>query len=357
MKKLLIVLLSLMVVGALAFAQDAAKPTVTVGGRVETGIQISPDAKTAVLHDDDSGTPGRIRLDTTVVLGDFDLFVRVASDTASNASDVTNGKYNMNNITNYYAGYKFLDGKVILRAGNPDAATTGTVNKGWGDGINPCGGVQAIVAPIDGLFIGGAIGNLSNSSQTLGKTLEQPAVGFAYAMPGFGDIRVNWETYNRLFTAGVNYTAMAGLKAQVEGYYITGDKYTTNTTSKSEFELFQDFAYTVSGFTPEVVAYEGKNSDDALAFSVNPQVAYAASSVITLGAGVTYVSDKDNIATKDITFPYGAAGDKSTLSASPYIQFNFNSLASCLKIWYDTGDLSNSSAKNSKFEINFRSFF
>jgi hypothetical protein len=368
MKKLLIVLLALTVVGIFAFADDAENPTVTFTGRVETGVQImfaDPDP-TAILHDDDSGTNGRIRLDTVAALGDYELGIGIRTD---NLADFGPGMY--------YAGYKFLDGKIILRAGATDASTTGTVNKGWGDGINSDGGVQLIIAPIDGLQIGAMAGHLNGTSALVKDTLGKPGFGLAYAAPGFGDIRINYTAFDHLFTAGVNYTGMAGLKAQLEGYYINGADYASKKTFDTaifgdltstgptefqgdwdyEFELFQDVAYTVGGLTPELVAYEGIAGGSALAFKVNPQVSYAATPVITLNAGVTYLSNSDNdVFFKDIDLVYDA-DDTYAISFSPAITFNFNKLASCLKIWYDSGDVVHTDTSDGKLEINFRSFF
>lgn len=343
MKKFVLVLLAVALVGAMAFAQDAAKPTVTFTGKVETGVQINPDKMTAVLHDDDSGTNSRIDLDVKATLGNFELGYYLRSDSLAAVS-----------VPNFWAGYTFLDGKVILRGGKTDAGTTGTVNKGWGDGINTNGGIQLIVAPIAGLQIGGSVGNLSATSAAVADTLEKPAVGLAYAIPNIGDLRINYESFLKLFTAGFNYTGMANLTAQVEGYAIM-DK--TNN-----MEAFENVAYAMGAFKPILGLYEGTAKSTALAFKINPEVDYTVSPVVLVGVSGTYVKNGDAGVWKDITPDYYAdgvtsLGNTSSYSVSPFIQFNFNSLASCLRIWYDTGDLANTDVSNGKIEINFRSFF
>jgi len=342
MKKLLAVLLTLTVVGVFAFADDAAKPTVTYTGKVETGFQINPNAKTIKLHDDDSGTASRIDLDVKATLGNFEVGYYIRDDLA----DANNAF----SASNFWAGYTFFDGLAIVRAGKTDAGTTGTVNKGWGDGINSDGGVQVIIAPIAGLQIGGAFGHLTAASQDLKDTFGKPAVGLAYTLAGLGDLRVNYTSFDRLLTAGFNYTGVPGLTAQLEGYGI-GNKI-------SPMEFFEKIGYTVGSATPYVQAYEGTAKDLDLAFLVNPGVDYAVNSVVTVGGSFTYTSNKakNAYAWKDIGSPAKDTVLKdSGYSASPYLQFNFNSLASCLKIWYDTGDLANKG--DGKIEVNFRSFF
>jgi len=354
MKKLLVVLLALTVIGVVVFAQAAATPTVTFNGRVEAGFQINPDTKTVIMHDDDSGKASRVRLNVKAVLGDFELGYYMTDDYADTGNSFA--------ASSYWAGYKFLDGKFIVRAGATDASTTKTVNKGWGNGINAVRGVQVVVVPMSGLSVGAAFGNITAAATDAKNTLYKPAVGLAYAIPSIGDLRVNYQSYDKLFTAGFNYSGMAGLVAQVEMYNI-GYKAGTFTAGIGDIvkpsEFFEKGAYTMGSLTASVQAYEGIGKDLDLAFKVTPGVDYAVSPVITAGASFTYYSNakKNAYAWKDIAKVTGKDGayEDTGMSASPYVQFNFNKLASCLKIWYDTGFLANT--KDSKIEVNFRSFF
>lgn len=365
MKKLLVTLLSLMAVGAFIFAQDAAKPTVTVDGRVETGIKVNADKQTAVLYDDDSGDPSRVRLDAKATLGDFEAGVYVRDENlAYNATKGTGLGYA---ASNYWVGYHFLADAIVLRAGVTDASTFTTVNAGWGDGINTNGGVQVIVTPVKGLSFGAASGNLTNTAATLGSSLEKVAVGASYSIENVGALSLNYTSKNKLFTAGFNYTGVPGLTAQLEGYYqkdagydLDGDG-TNDFVNSYDVELFQNFAYVIDSLTPSVALYEGFTKETLLdqagsAFKINPALDYKVSPVVNLGAGVTAVYDKDNKLwkTKDITSP---DGNDISFSAKPYVQFNFNSLASFVKIWYDTGDLKNTGSSDGTLVLQFRAFF
>ena len=336
MKKLLIVLLALTVLGVFAFAQDAEKATVTLTGKVETGMQFLLKDKTVAMHDDDSGTPGRVDLDVKATLGDFELGYYLRDDDISGAS----GTHGIT-VPNYWVGYSFLDKMVTLRAGNTDASTTKTVNKGWGNGIDSKNGVQLIAAPVAGLQIGGAWGYLSDTQIDYANK-SNAAVGFTYAITDIGALCANYESVDKLFTAGFNYTGMPNLTAQLEMYYIAN-------SDIQEMEFFQNVAYAMGALKPMLAVYEGKTKDAAFSFKINPEVDYTVSPVILIGVSGNYTSDKDAYAFKDITT------DKA-YNFSPFVQFNFNALASCLKIWYDSGDLNNSGA-GQKLEINFRSFF
>ena len=369
MKKLLVVLLALSCISLMVFADDA-KPTVTFSGEVETGFVVNADKATIARYDDDSGNASRIRLGVSATLGDFEAGYYINSL----ADDATLTQPNAFTACNYWIGYHFFDGKVILRAGQTDAEVTSTVNQGWGDGINANGGVQLIVTPIAGLTIGGAMGNFTSTADDLNGTVFQPAFGFSYAIENVGALCANYTAINKMFTAGFNYTGTPNLVAQLEAYYQQNASVTYSGSSyvvKTVFEGFQNVAYTIGALTPGVTVYEVYNKydtfadDKGTAFKVVPNVSFKVSDMISLGGEVGYTSNKDgkvvtsddiSWAESDDTATDGTLAD-SILYVQPFIQFNFNSLASFLKIWYNTGDLGNPGVQDGKLYVGFRAFF
>jgi len=295
MKKLVVLMIVLMFVGAYVFA-DAANVTagsgaaVTVAGAVEAGAKIVNSGSTTTIQQftNNEGTTGWANLNLGASIGDMSANFYLRS------TDFTTWT-----IPNAWVTEKLLKDMIELRAGNMDNAATSTANKGWG-GVNGVG-IQVLVLPISGLTIGANIPApltavaIDDKAAGLAKTFK---VGAAYAMPNLVTVDLTYQAAGE-FDAGVNVTAVPGLTAQVEAQILTA-KGATNT-------IFENVTYALGALTV------GANATEALAtattITIVPTVSYTISPTLNVYGQIGYTTPGNTIAPEvGVGLPFNAMG-------------------------------------------------
>jgi len=176
MKKALIFLLSLAVVGAV-FAQDA--PTFTLGGSLQTGFvyQMGDNKVDPVIWNfaDDAGNDAyRLRVDGTAVNGNTGVKFRLQSDSEKDV------------FVKYAFTYvDLLEAMVTVQAGY-GIDTNDWRTKGDDELDFEGSGVKVMVKPIDGLNLGGMVRLPDAEADAVELADAGYILGFAYAMAPLG---------------------------------------------------------------------------------------------------------------------------------------------------------------------------
>jgi len=344
MKKALVLILGLMMVGTMVFAQDAA--TVKFTGTVKTGAVITLDSdldpSIAVLNNDDPNV-SRIRLGVNASIGDFSLDYLITVDLTS---PVGLPAYIP---ANFWVTALFLDKMVEMRFGAIDHKAVDTKNKGWG-GLNT-NGAQFVVVPITGLWIGAAVpayfddgvANLGDA-QLLEDAFKNFAVGAKYSSPNLADFMLTYmgssADDSADFAAGVNVTAVPNLVAQLEVLMSNiGGVAATDTN-----DIFENVEYTMApfifGVEGEQILYPS-DTDLDMTISVKPKITYTIMTGTDIGASVKY------------TMAPSATVD-SSLVVDPWVKFTFaKDMTLKIDAAYTIGDLSDSGVWTCPINANF----
>lgn len=280
MKKLLVVLLALTVIGGfMAFADDAAAaPTMTISGSGQTGIRFTGGNGAAFSGQQwttNNGTPGDFWFVTTYggTTGGGKLEFYTKNDVSNPISiDVLAGWWKPISMLQLNAGYGY---------GN----FWSTPIEGWS---NYGTGFNAVLTPIDGLNVGVEY-NATNTVTALDLS-KQLDIAASFAAKDIGTFGVDYATAGTLI-AGANVTAVPNLTAQVDFKFLT---------AASQYRAEEQFKYAIDALVPGVWAYESSITGDA-AWGVKPFVNY------TIGAY-----------TPGFFFQYNA---DATWSTGPYVTF------------------------------------
>jgi hypothetical protein len=336
MKKAFVALLAVALVSWFAYADDAAKPVVSVTGNMKTGFvadlqtkDTDTAAKTIKAWDNDDGTPLRATVDFGVTLGDTTAHLITRST-----------DYATNPVINAYIGQNFFDKALTVRAGEIDPGVVSTENKGWNSlGIQ---GVQISGTPMAGLVVGLAIPTPVVAVKT-SDAMKNFRVGAEYILPSvarfdfvyFGKTAIGSDTGSVLgkdgaIEAGVSYKAIAGLTAQAEVQYVNGQD--ANGDSDTSMELFLNGAYKIDAMTPSlaVVVYSFKNENAAY---------NTKKSSIKLDPCFDYAIGKNNVGVEACY--YTEKGTESgVVEFIPYVKVG-SDLGTC-KIYIDATDVAHS---------------
>jgi len=278
MKKLLIVLLALTVLGVFAFAQDAA-PTLVWGGSVNSGFaEVSNSAASTNVgqyYDYNSESGGRIRLQGAINAADGNsgFQFRVQNDGLGATAPVLNQAW---------AYGKFLDGMVKVEAGklNNYAFSTGD----WACFGDHDGGLGALlsVTPMEGVAIGAYLPMPTGGTGYTSGTLQ-----FAYTMKDVFTL-VGGYTLSPLTTntgdiyAGVVLKAIPNLAfdAELQLTKLADSAPVLSGTTT----IVEHAAYTMGAMTASIYAaqwmYAAASSN--LYYNFEPQVAYKVADPVTV---------------------------------------------------------------------------
>jgi len=307
MKKLLVVLLALTVIGGfMAFADDAAAaPTMTISGSGQTGVRFTGGngaAFSGQMWTTNNGTPGDFWFDVNYggANGGGSLELYTKNDVANPVSiDVLAGWWKPIAMLKINAGYGY---------GN----FWSTPIEGWS---NYGTGVNAIVTPIDGLNIGVEY-NGTNTVTAL-DLAKQMDIAASYAATGLGTFGVDYAL-SGLLIAGANVTAVPNLTAQVDFKF---------DTVASKYRAEEQFKYALDALVPGVWAYE--DSIGTVAWGVKPFVGY------TIGAYTPGFYFQYNADASWATGPYVTfKADKNAVKAyadyksTTYFDFGFRYVVS-----------------------------
>jgi len=346
MKKLLLVLLALTVLGVMAFADDV---TWTYGATIKTGAQITVGDSTstpdilAKVYDNDDGVPSRVRFDAEAALGDFSAHIRVGGDGAGLTVDKTY-TFNAMFLNAWWATGKFFDKMLEVRAGNIDNSVTDTVNNGWGG--SSVEGVQLVVVPISGLSI--AYGLPFGAGEKFASDYSASKIGFAYSMPNLATVKFTWMN-----AGGDKQSDVAGGVRILAVPYLTADLevQATNLGFKAavpvntdNIELFENAQYAMGAFAPGIVLDEVLYNDSSFKMQlyVKPYVDYTVSDSLMVGGNVKFTNNA------------GGTDKLQSLGIDPYVKMIFNSKAT-LKTDFAFGipDLTDTATWQMPININF----
>jgi len=212
MKKLLVVLLALTVVGVFAFADDAAAapaaPTLTFSGSVKTGAQVDvkqyADKATLKLWESDDPAASYLYFDGTVAGTNAGAKFEIAAPAVA-TTVVTDTLYG------WYSPISMLK----LSAGKGYDVVYETPIEGWDNGQQ---GVQLKLSPIAGLDLGAEYhvatisGTAANgSADEIDASRIQATAKFA--LPDLLTIGANADFQQKSYIFGVNVTALKALTA------------------------------------------------------------------------------------------------------------------------------------------------
>jgi hypothetical protein len=285
MKKLLVVLLALTVLGIFAFADDAAAPALQITDSFSTGVLFtSPSTgdNSLSLYDYwDNGKALYNDVDLTYAAGDWKWFGEL--DTATGAGPVWDA---------LSVKGSFFDKMLAAELGwtaNGDFTSLGDqgANNWW------IKGAILTVAPISGLTIGYGIPLTTGATgATATDATKGSMLGLAYSMDKMFAVKA--EYLMGVATNTSKFNASFALKA-VDNLTFTAEAFmtalgATDATNKSMFD--ETVAYTMGALQPGVVAYEYiyAMSGSGLAYNVKPYVNYTIDKT-TLTANFKYFSD------------------------------------------------------------------
>jgi len=320
MKKLIVLLLALSVVGIAVMAQDAAAapaPTLKFSGYFNIGpeyYQLNGGAQEWYSNGSDSSTQGRFNLNAKYDAGSYGVAFRLREQDQwgiGNSGEVF--------ARRLYGWMDAFNGMVRFQAGRLGdyAWSTGSGGNSWNcfgnlDGFT---GMQVQIKPIDGLNFGGFVPFNSTASGAFAKVnssgvpvnasavsnpgdivdaFSQGMIAGAYYLKDVGDIELGYMPGmfkdTGMFFFGAAYTGMSNLTAMVEGIMDNiGD---TGTGGYAFTYLWINAAYKMDALTVGVIAEPQiySWSDLGTKLRINPSVSYTIGDVAP-GLGFVYLSD------------------------------------------------------------------
>jgi opacity protein-like surface antigen len=252
MKKLLIVLLALTVLGGFAIAQDA--PKLAFSGSVSTGFHIASDKDanlSAFQYESNNPSNGTGYFDAAIATaksGAFAEFV-VAGDVPAVTQDSLYGWWKPAEMVKVLIGYGV-------------GSYYKTPIEGWKTSTT---GMQIQLDPIPGLQLSAEYqaGALPGAKFDASKNISFDA---SYAMKDMFKVGLDYDTAGKVLVAGLDVMAVPNLTAQADFRYTDG-------TKKTEVE--ENFAYAMGAMKPSLWAFETKVDTADMTWGVKPGFAYA----------------------------------------------------------------------------------
>ena len=279
MKKLIVLLLALAVVGSAVYAQDVKT---SWSAYLDTGFKYNAGTDTLMATGYDSGTAsGRFNLNGSWSYGDFGLKFRLRAQPFYADSGYQNAF-----VRRAYVYYKLLGGKVELDSGILGVASYYTPYNGYGTGDDPNKGFAVQAFPMNGLSVAYFV-PVTIAGDTLANAFKNSNVAVAYSVPKFADFLFVAKTVgqaNVSLIASANITAVDKLSAIVEFENSVAVSGTYNNVTEY-------FAYDLSPLSVSVAANQHFSTvGAALYWNVNPGVSYTVSKVTSVGADLGYDS-------------------------------------------------------------------
>ncbi|WP_158908708.1 hypothetical protein [Rectinema subterraneum] len=311
MKKLIVLLLALAMVGAV-FAQAAA-PALTFSGYLNTGFQYDTGTDLVKLYGAYAGQTSRLRLNAAYTNGDFGVNFRYQSNDSATAPTVGQALV-WGNLFNKM---------VTFKAGKLNDYTWATPYNAFGN-FDGQTGVQVQLKPVAGLNFGVFV-PLVAAGATPANTFKDMSIAGKYSASGLADFLVNLNlgTAANALYGSVNVTAVKDLTAILEA------KVTDLTKVSTTLYMDQYLSYAMGDLS--VGAYIDQTFGTPFGWSVSPEVDYTMGNV-ELYASFTYASDK-------------------TWSINPYVNYTLNSKSSVKT--YASYDNTKTFTVGSSFVFNF----
>ena len=356
MKKVALSLLALALIGAGAFAQDAAAPALKIGGYLDIGAVTTMKAdsgNSSGITGDDSGVGG----------GSYVFKVSYGTDkaglvTKARLENVTSGNTTTINPQAYYVWFNVPGAEAVkVLGGNyDDDGTAWNMLDDKGDKQTNGTGIAVQVTPSEGFSIGGGV---------VPQGVHQPfySVGAAYTVPATVQIAAALKTAEAEKSSNVALSNVAAsfkllldgplsAKGGVNLYGLEKDKKTGYNIIDVTLGYALTDAFSV-GFQTYVYTYGSDlkyGSDDAaISYKLNPSVAYVVDPITTVGAEMTYgQGGYDKVVKNKLT----------TIEVKPKATFTIDPNAKVLVYYaYDTQSGDDKNAKDaswSTLSVEFR---
>jgi len=284
MKKLLIVLLALTVLGVFAFAQDEAAPAVQIKDTFGAGgLYLTSNATGAnpdVLSAFDYWNQG-VALWNTVDLsyasGDFTFFGEWGGEMAAAYTSKIGDWRGLSMKGKFFGGMLAAE---VGKTNNGDFTSLGdAAANNWGTGSGFLGGIIT-ASPIPGLTVGFGL-PLTSAGRTLLNSVNGSQIGLAYSMDKMFVVKAEYllndptaATKLAKFNASFALNAVENLTFNAEAWMSNIGDTTTSANSFNKFDVTA--AYTMGALTPGVVAYATmwSASGSGVDWNVKPYVNY-----------------------------------------------------------------------------------
>jgi hypothetical protein len=297
MKKTLVFVLLLGLVGAFVFAQDA--PALKFNGYMNFGAAITNDTvnTNVVAQGQDSGTIGRFQLQGAYTASNWGWAFKMRE----NANWIVGTGLTAGQplyLSQAWGWVGILNGMVQLNAGKLADYTWSS--NGWQSFGNLDGafGVQLQLKPVAGLNLGVFLPTMlnTNTTNTASDAFGAMLIGANYTMDNMGYISLGYQLGNATngvdpyFYAGLSYTGMSALTAVVELQLLN-----TSTAASNYFYIDEQLAYNMAPLNLQLYASQQLNNSAAAVSSIlhfQPSVDYTMGAW-NLGAFFSYSMDSN----------------------------------------------------------------
>lgn len=289
MKKTLVFVLVLGLLGAMAFAQSA--PALQWTGYLNSGAVLSSTTvgsntyTNMSFYGSDAGKPYRVNIMGKYAADNWGMYFRFRNQSVPDADY----------FPRIYGWVTAANGMVKLmagRLGTYDYSTNGWQSFGNQDTAY---GLQAELMPVKGLTIGvfAPLVDGSTTTNSLNWVMNSLQSGFMYSMDNVGYISAGLDAGNHFFWVGLSYTGMAALTAVIEAKDLM-----SATEANNYFYTDQHFAYNMAPLNIGLWAEEQFNAKPAAGapstmWRVMPSVDYTMD-VYNFGAFVNVLGDGTN---------------------------------------------------------------
>ncbi len=297
MKKAIVLLLALAVIGGAVFAQDA--PALKFSGYVSTGVNYNMSQDDLSLLGYYNGYTNRVRFNADYMDGDFGVHFRYQANGLENPK-----------ITQALVKFGFLDSMLKFKVGVLDDYTVATYDYyGKTDGME---GAQLFLAPVAGLTVSAFLPVTQAGGVTFSDAFNGAMFAAKYSAEGIGDFYAGFanEDYTALGTRSAwleaEITAIENLDAIVEMHIAD------LTTIEPYFVV--DVSYVMGALTLGLYNEDGVAS--TLYWLADPYVSYAVTDKVTLGGDASY--DSDDVMTAQGYIKYMATAKAAIRAAVGY---------------------------------------
>lgn len=260
MKKLIVLLLALAMVGAVSAQAAAPAPALTFNGYLNTGMEYDSTTGFAYLWNADTGNNTRVRLNAVYTNGNFGLNFRLQnSDVGGSMSGQLFGQALVwGNLFNNMVTYK---------AGRLNDYTWATSWNAWGN-FDGQTGFQVQVKPVKGLNLGFFVPLAATKTVLATDALKAANVAAKYTADGVGSFLAHLDlgTTTNALILGANITAVKDLTAWFEAR--ATDLTAIGTTTK----IVEYLSYAMGDLA--VGVYADQVLGATLGWTVAPEVSY-----------------------------------------------------------------------------------
>lgn len=302
MKKAIVLLLALAVLGGAVFAQE-----LKFSGYLDTGIAYFDDGvadPTFGLWGDDSGTTTRFNLQAAYTNENVGATARLRMQNVDTGSPATGTDHSKVFINRAFVWATMLDGNVKAVAGKLGDYTWSSFGNDIGN-FDTLTGLQLMVMPIEGLNFGFFL-PADSTPALVEDAFGDIAFGASYSVEGIGDFRAGYDM------SPVADSAMAYFSASISavenlGIIVDAQLSAIGDDVNGETYFFEEIDYTM----------------DALNVGVDlEQTLYADSAVDMMLTFGPYVSYDLGTFVPGFVFTYSMQGDLSGMYLNPYVKYN-----------------------------------